>query len=149
MGAGREAAAHPHKMASLNHVVLIGRLVRDPELRHAAAGTPVAKFTLAVDRRPKPDGAREADFIQIVVWGKMGEVCSGHLGKGRLVAVEGRLQVRAYEGKDGQKHSSVEVVAENVQFLSPKPTSEGPAPEPSPDAEIPGEDYDLSLSPEE
>ncbi len=105
----------------------------------------MARFTLAVDRRPKPDGAREADFIQVVVWGKMGEVCSDHLGKGRLVAVDGRLQVRAYEGKDGQKHSSVEVVADNVQFLSPKPTLEGLASEPSPDAEITGEDYDLSL----
>jgi single-strand DNA-binding protein len=134
----------------MNKVILIGRLVRDPELRHAATGTPVARFTLAVDRRTKPDGAREADFIQIVVWGKMGETCHEHLSKGRLVAVDGRLQVGSYEGKDGQKHTSAEVVAENVRFLSPKPSAPGePAPEPSPDAEIPGEDYDLSLCPEE
>jgi single-strand DNA-binding protein len=137
-------------MSSLNHVVLIGRLVRDPELRQTASGTPVASFTLAVDRRPKADGGKEADFLKVVAWGKLGENCAGHLGKGRLVAVDGRLQVSTYQGKDDQKHSSVEVVAENVQFLSPKPSDQGgPASEPSTDAEMPGEDYDLSFSPEE
>ena len=129
-------------MSSLNHVVLIGRLARDPELRYTGSGTAVANFTIAVDRRPKPDGTKEADFIRIVSWGKQGENCSNYLAKGRLVAVDGRLQMHTYQGQDGQNHTSAEVIAENVQFLSPKDTANGSAP--SPDAEIPGETYDES-----
>jgi single-strand DNA-binding protein len=102
----------------LNRIVLIGRLTRDPELRFTATGTAVANFTLAVDRqRPNSQGEREADFIRIIVWGKQGETCSNHLGKGRLVAVDGRLQVRTYQAQDGQNRTSAEVVAENVRFL--------------------------------
>ncbi len=86
-------------MSSLNHVVLIVRLVRDPELRHTESGTAVASFTLAVDRRLKTDGTKEADFIKISAWGKLGKNCSNHLVKGRLVAVDGRLQVRSYQGQ--------------------------------------------------
>jgi single-strand DNA-binding protein len=126
-------------MSSLNHVVLIGRLVRDPELRQTASGTAVANFTLAVDRRPKADGAKEADFLRVVAWGKLGEHCANYLAKGRLVAVEGRLQAHTYQGQDGQSHTAVEVVAENVQFLSPNPKNEVEGP--SPDAEIP-DDFD-------
>lgn len=109
-------------MPSLNHIVLIGRLVRDPELRHTTAGTAVANFTLAVDRRPRSDGTKEADFIRVITWGKQGENCANYLAKGRLVAVDGCLQIRTYQGKDGQNHSTSEVIAENVQFLSPKRT---------------------------
>jgi single-strand DNA-binding protein len=133
-------------MPSLNHVVLIGRLARDPELRYTDSGTAVANFTIAVDRRPKPDGSKDADFIRIVSWGKQSENCANYLAKGRLVAVDGRLQVRAYQGQYGQNHTSVEVVAENVQFLSPKPAANGSMPAadvPSPDAEVPGETYDF------
>jgi single-strand DNA-binding protein len=131
-------------MSSLNHVVLIGRLVRDPELRQTAPGTPVANFTLAVDRRPKADGGKEADFLKVVAWGKLGEHCASYLTKGRLVAVEGHLQTHTYQGQDGQSHTAVEVVAENVQFLSPNPknAAEGP----SPDAEMP-DDFDSEKPP--
>jgi single-strand DNA-binding protein len=102
----------------LNRIVLIGRLTRDPEMRFTATGTAVANFTLAVDRqRPNAQGEREADFIRVVVWGKLGETCSNYLGKGRLVAVDGRLQVRTYQGQDGQNRTAAEVIAENVRFL--------------------------------
>ncbi len=102
----------------LNRIVLIGRLTREPELRFTSAGTAVANFTLAVDRqRPNSQGEREADFIRIVVWGKQAETCSNYLSKGRLVAVDGRLQISKYQGQDGQNRTSAEVVAESVRFL--------------------------------
>ncbi|OPZ64041.1 MAG: Single-stranded DNA-binding protein ssb [Firmicutes bacterium ADurb.Bin506] len=103
----------------MNSVILIGRLVRDPELRVTQSGLPVARMRIAVDRaRPNPQtGNREADFIDIVVWGKQAETVSQYLRKGRLVAVDGRLQVRNYENPDGQKRTFYEVVAERVQFL--------------------------------
>lgn len=101
----------------LNRIILIGRLTRDPELRYTPNGTPVAKFTLAVDRRPGKDGKKEADFIDIVVWNKMAEVCANYLGKGRLAAVDGRLQIRAYDDRDGIRRKAVEVIAESVKIL--------------------------------
>jgi single-strand DNA-binding protein len=102
----------------MNHVILIGRLTRDPELRYTPNGVAVANFTLAVDRTfTNQAGEREADFIPIVVWQKLAETCANHLHKGRLVAVDGRLQIRSYETQDGQKRRVAEVVAANVQFL--------------------------------
>ena len=102
----------------LNRVILIGRLVQDPELRYTPAGVPVARFTLAVNRPfLTRQGEREADFIDIVVWQKQAETCSSYLGKGRLVAVEGRLQVRSYEDSQGVRRRAAEVVAESVRFL--------------------------------
>ncbi len=102
----------------LNRIVLIGRLTRDPELRYTASGTAVASFTLAVDRaRTNQAGERETDFINIVVWQKLGELCAQYLHKGRLAAVEGRLQIRQYDNREGQKVRVAEVVADNVQFL--------------------------------
>jgi single-strand DNA-binding protein len=102
----------------LNRIVLIGRLTRDPELRFTTSGKAVANFTLAVDRqRPNSQGEKEADFIRIIVWDKQAETCSNYLGKGRLVAVDGRLQVRTYQAQDGQNRTIAEVVAENVRFL--------------------------------
>ena len=102
----------------LNVVVLIGRLVRDPELRYTPAGIPVATFPLAVDRPfTNQAGEREADFIDIVTWRKTAENCANHLSKGRLVAVRGRLQVRSYETQDGQRRRVAEVVADDVKFL--------------------------------
>jgi len=101
----------------LNRVVLIGRLTRDVELKFLPNGTPVANFTLAVDRPfANKDGEREADFIPIVVWRKHAENCANYIGKGSLVAVDGRMQVRSYE-QDGQRRYVTEVVAENVRFL--------------------------------
>jgi len=106
----------------LNRIVLIGRLVRDPELRYTPTNnTPVATFTLAVDRnRKNAQGERETDFINIVVWGKIGENCANYLAKGKLAAVDGRLQIRNYTDKEGNKRSMTEVVADDVRFLSPK-----------------------------
>lgn len=101
----------------LNRVILIGRLTRDPELKYIPSGTPVASFTLAVDRPfANKEGEREADFIPIVVWRKQAENCANYLGKGSLVAVEGRMQVRSYE-QDGQRRYMTEVIADNVRFL--------------------------------
>jgi single-strand DNA-binding protein len=102
----------------LNRVVLIGRLTQDPELRYTNSGTPVASFTLAVDRaRSNANGERETDFIPIVVWQKQAELCAQYLHKGRLAAVDGRLQIRTYENREGQRVRVAEVVAESVRFL--------------------------------
>lgn len=102
----------------LNTVILIGRLVRDPELRYTPSGVAVGSFTIAVDRPfTNQQGEREADFIDVVLWRKLAETCASHLGKGRLVAVEGRLQVRSYETQDGQRRRVAEVVANTVRFL--------------------------------
>ena len=102
----------------LNRVILIGRLTADPELRYTNSGTAVASFTLAVDRaRTGQNGERETDFIAIVVWQKQAELCAQYLRKGRLAAVDGRLQIRSYENREGQKVRVSEVVAESVRFL--------------------------------
>lgn len=102
----------------LNTVVLIGRLTRDPELRYTAGGAAVANFSLAVDRPfTNQQGERETDFIDIVCWRQLAEQVANHLGKGRLVAVEGRLQIRSYETQDGQRRKVAEIVANTVRFL--------------------------------
>ena len=105
----------------LNRIVLIGRLTQDPELRYTKNGIAVASFTLAVDRRYKnAEGERETDFIDIVVWRQLAENCANYLGKGKLCAVDGSLQIRSYEAKDGTRRKAAEVVADDVRFLSPK-----------------------------
>ncbi|MDI3269610.1 MAG: single-stranded DNA-binding protein [Bacillota bacterium] len=110
----------------LNVVVLIGRLTRDPELRYTASGTPVGRFSLAVDRPfSNAQGERETDFIDIVVWRQLAETCANHLGKGRLVAVTGRLQIRSYDTQDGQRRRVAEVVADDVRFLDRPRTGGG------------------------
>jgi single-strand DNA-binding protein len=102
----------------LNKVILIGRLVADPQLRYTQSGIAVTNFTLAVDRPfVSQDGQREADFIDIVTWRKLAEVCANHLNKGRLVAVEGRLQIRSYDDQNGIRRKASEIVADNVRFL--------------------------------
>jgi len=104
---------------ALNRVILIGRLTKEVELRYTPAGKGVSNFTLAVDRDFKnAQGEKETDFINIVVWGKLAEVCANYLSKGKMAAVEGRMQNSNYE-KDGVKHYKTEIVADNVQFLSP------------------------------
>jgi len=111
----------------LNRIVLIGRLTKDPELRYTPNGKAVAGFTLAVDRSFKnQQGEREADFINIVVWGNQAENCANYLAKGKLAAVDGRLQIRSFDGQDGQRRWVTEVVADNVRFLSPKTSSDSP-----------------------
>lgn len=102
----------------LNNCVLIGRLTRDPELRYTTNGTATCTFTLAVDR-PFTNGnrEREADFIPIVCWRQLAETMANYLKKGRLCAVEGRIQVRNYENNEGRKIYVTEVIANNIRFL--------------------------------
>ena len=102
----------------MNKIFLIGRLTKDPELRYTPSGAAVCSFTLAVDRRfTSQSGEREADFINIVVWNKAAENCAKYLSKGRQIAVEGRLQIRSFDGNDGQRRWVTEVIADNVEFL--------------------------------
>ena len=109
----------------MNNVVLIGRLTRDPELRYIPSGQAVCNFSLAVDKNLAKDKKQEmesrnqptADFVNIVVWGKSAENCANYLVKGRLVGVQGRLQSGSYEAKDGTKRYTMDVVAQNVEFL--------------------------------
>lgn len=110
----------------LNNVVLIGRLTKDPELRYIPnSGRPVATFSLAVDKQISKEKRQEfeakgqptADFINIVVWGKQAENCANYLAKGRLAAVQGRIQSRTYDANDGTRRYVTEVVAARVQFL--------------------------------
>lgn len=98
----------------LNKVILIGRLTRDPELRYTPNGTAVCRFTLAVNRRFNRE---QTDFIDVVAWRGLAENCANYLGKGRLAAVDGSLQVRSYETQDGQKRKAAEVVADDIRFL--------------------------------
>lgn len=102
----------------LNRCVLIGRLTKDPELRYTQNSKAVCTFTLAVDRNH--GDKKQTDFIDIIVWGKMGENCAIYLSKGKLAAVDGRLTTHSYEAKDGHKVKGYEVVADQVEFLSPK-----------------------------
>lgn len=103
----------------INMVVLIGRLTKDPVLRFIpGSGIPVVSFTLAVDRNfTNQQGVREADFIPIVAWRKLAEICANNLTKGRLVAVTGRIQTRNWDDQEGKRHFVTEVVADNVRFL--------------------------------
>lgn len=110
----------------MNNVVLIGRLTRDPELRYIPnSGTAVSTFTLAVDKNLSRDKKQEmearnqptADFIRIVAWGKTAELCANYLVKGRLVAIQGRIQTSSYDDKDGKKVYTTDIVASNVEFL--------------------------------
>jgi len=101
----------------LNRIVLIGRLTRDPELRYTSNGTPVCNFTLAVERNyTNRQGERDVDFINIVTWRGLAETCARHLGKGRLVAVDGSLHIRKSEN-NGRTYVNPEVTADNVRFL--------------------------------
>ncbi len=123
-------------MANLNRVLLIGRLTREPELRYTPDGTPVANFTIAVNRSfTNQQGEREADFIPIVVWRKQAEQCAEYLSKGSEVVVDGRLQVRSYEDRDGIKRKKSEIVAWRVQFLGRLKKEESSPEEPA-EAEI-------------
>lgn len=110
----------------LNRVILIGRLTRDPELRYTPSGVAVSQFTLAVDRPfTNQQGEREADFINIVTWRRLAETCANYLSKGRLAAVEGRIQVRNYENNEGRRVYVTEIVADNVRFLEPPSGTSG------------------------
>ena len=102
---------------SLNRIVLMGRLTRDPELRRTQSGTPVTSFSLAVDRDFKSQsGEKETDFIDIVAWRNTAEFVCNYFTKGRMAVVEGRLQIRDWKDRDGNNRRSAEVVADNVYF---------------------------------
>jgi single-strand DNA-binding protein len=114
-------------MASVNRVTLIGNLGRDPELRYTAGGQPVASFSVATNERWNDREGKtqeRTEWHRIVVWGKQAENCANYLQKGRTVYIEGRLQTREWEDKEGQKRQTTEVVAQTVQFLDRR---DGPA----------------------
>ena len=111
----------------LNHIVIMGRLTRDPELRRTGSGTAVASFTVAVDRDfgKNENGEKETDFIDCVAWRNTAEYISKYASKGRMVVVSGRLQIRGWTDKDGNKRRTAEVVADNVYFADSKRESDG------------------------
>ncbi len=111
----------------MNKIILIGNLTRDPEVRSTPNGVTVCTFTIAVNRRfgGQPGGERQADFFRINAWRQLGENCSKFLAKGRKVGVVGELQARTYEAKDGTTRISLDVNADEVEFLSPKGQDDG------------------------
>ena len=113
----------------LNHIVIMGRLTRDPELRRTASGVAVTSFTVAVDRDfgKNENGEKETDFIDCVAWRQTGEFVSKYFTKGRMAVVSGRLQIRNWNDKEGNKRRSAEVIADNVYFGDSKRDGEGAA----------------------
>ena len=111
----------------LNHITIMGRLTRDPELRRTGSGIAVASFSVAVDRDfgGRDGGERETDFIDCVAWRQTGEFVSKYFTKGSMIVVSGRLQIRSWTDKEGNKRRSAEVVADNVYFGESKRSSEG------------------------
>ena len=132
----------------LNQIIVMGRMVRDPELRRTANGTAVASFTLAVDRdfTGKDGGEKETDFIDCVAWRNTGEFVGKYFTKGRMACVSGRLQIRSWTDKDGNKRRSAEVVADNVYFADSKNATESDGNRPTAPAPAAGNfaptDYD-------
>ena len=113
----------------MNKCIELGRLTKDPEIRYTTNGKVVASFTLAVDRPfLNQQGQREADFIPVVVWGKAAELVGNSCGKGHRLLVEGRLQIRNFDAKDGTKHWVTEVIASNVEFIERKSESKNAQP---------------------
>lgn len=122
----------------LNKIILMGRLTRDPELRHTQTGTAVASFSLAVDRdfKDKATGDRTTDFIDVVAWRQTGEFVSRYFTKGRMAVVEGRLQIRDWTDKDGNKRRNAEVLADNIYFGDAKRDTDSDAAQPTGFTEI-------------
>lgn len=108
----------------MNKAILVGRLARDPEVKYTQSGKCVATFTIAVNRYAG-NGENTADFIPVVVWEKLAEIVGNHLTKGSKVLVEGRIQVRSYEAKDGGKRYVTEIIAQNIEFMDSKKPSSG------------------------
>lgn len=142
----------------LNHIVIMGRLTHDPELRRTGSGLAVARFTVAVDRdfANKDSGERETDFIDCVAWRSTGEFVSKYFSKGSMAVVSGRLQIRSWEDKDGNKRRTAEIVADNVYFGGSKrgdqqpagasensPSRNSPAPQMAEFEELDGDDEQL------
>lgn len=108
----------------MNKIFLLGRFVKNPEIRYTPTGKIVCQGTIAVNRPFKQDGQQEADFIPIVIWGKSAEICGKSFKKGQRILVEGRLQVRNYDDKDGIKHYVTEVIVSNFNFIEKKAAEE-------------------------
>ena len=135
----------------INKVILIGRLVRDPELRHTPSGTAVTDFTLASNNTYSVSGEKkeEVSFIKCTAWSKAAEVIVQYCKKGQRIGVDGRLKQHSWDDQDGKKRSSVEVVVDNFQFLSPKTASEEsytPVTESAPDINSSSENHDKPFS---
>lgn len=111
----------------LNRITIMGRLTRDPELRRAGSGTAVASFTVAVDRDFVSNGEKETDFIDCVAWRATGEFVDKYFAKGSMIVVSGRLQIRSWTDKDGNKRRTAEVVADNVYFGESKKADAAPS----------------------
>ena len=110
----------------MNKIILLGRLTKDPEIRYTATGKVVASFTLAVDRPfTNPDGQKEADFINCVAWGKTAENIGNYVHKGQRLLVDGRLQIRTYDGKGGKKRWVTEVMVNTSEFIERKSDNNG------------------------
>ena len=106
---------------AVNKVFLIGNLTRDPEMRSTQSGVAVCNFTIAVNRRfKKENGEQETDFLNVIAWRQLAELCGTYLAKGRKVAVTGSIQTRTYEAKDGSKRTAWDIVADEVEFLTPQ-----------------------------
>ena len=111
----------------MNKVVIMGRMTKSPEIRYTPSQKVVASFTLAVDRPfTTPDGKREADFIPVVVWGKAAELVGNSCAKGHRLLVEGRLQIRNFDAKDGTKHWVTEIISQNTEFIERKEQKDAP-----------------------
>lgn len=131
----------------LNRIIIMGRLTSDPELRRTGNGVAVTSFNLAVDRdfASKEGGEKETDFIDCVAWRNTGEFVAKHFTKGRMAVVSGRLQIRSYMDKEGNKRRTAEIIADNVYFGDSKNSTAGPSPTPAqsftaievPDYELP------------
>lgn len=143
------------RLAELNRTFLVGRLTKDPEVRQTTSGTPVANFTIAVNRRYKNAAGEwkdETTFVGIVAWQKLAELCKQYLAKGRAVLVEGKLQSHSWETEDGQKRTLLEVRADRVEFLdrgesrpAAEPASGAPGGPPEPAAPPAGQQVDDDL----
>jgi len=139
-------------MANFNKVLFMGNLTRDPELRYLPNGTAVTSFTVASNRvyaLPSGEKKEEATFVRVVVWARRAETCAEYLGKGSSVFVEGRLQSRVWQAQDGQKRSTIEIIADNVQFIGKPVKGTMPKKTQGPDSrnpvdEMPGMDVDIN-----
>lgn len=123
----------------MNKAILLGRLTKDPEVKYTQSGKAVASFTLAIDRRKGANGEKQADFIACVAWEKTAETIGNYCGRGQQIAVEGRIQSRSYEAKDGSKRYVTEVVVQNMDFCGKKSDNGGHA------AESAASDYDEEI----
>ena len=129
----------------LNRIILMGRLTRDPELRHTQSGASVASFSLAVDRdfKNRDSGERSTDFIDIVAWRNTADFAAKYLSKGRMTVVEGRLQIRDWTDRDGGKRRTAEVVADNIYFADSRRDGETGGSYSRPAAPAPMSDYGM------